>query len=362
MSLNSLLQSEYVLAAFFISTLGLIGFLTYLFGFKQNDTKQKDDETSQTKTKATSKTKQQKEVAKTKKPDSKKVESAVAPVVQAAPPTPVQAKKVDEPAKSAKKAEPVKKVVEAVKKQQPVKKEVQKVEEPVVQVSQESVDTSGWTTVVDKRAEKKKQKSATPASSTDNEDAAPSAPKSKGKKAKSADKPVEAKVEVNDQLVIGTKQPSELLTESVIEKTETKAKEDDWIPANPKAKKDKKKDKKEVAKESVKEVEVKPQVVPVVPEVKEVEKSKPKKAKKASQQQSVASAIQDAIVDTLESKATKLKQTSLTDSLILIEKENGSKRTESNQSSNESLQDVDGDDGFITITNKKSKRAVRREQ
>jgi len=34
MSLASIFQSEYTLAAFFVSFLGLIGLVTYLFGFK----------------------------------------------------------------------------------------------------------------------------------------------------------------------------------------------------------------------------------------------------------------------------------------------------------------------------------------
>jgi hypothetical protein len=73
-----------------------------------------------------------------------------------------------------------------------------------------------------------------------------------------------------------------------------------------------------------------------------------------------------------------LKQTNLSESMILIEKDSPkplkssqssasssnskSSRTESNQSSSDSLQDVEGDvEGFITITNKKTKKPVRRD-
>ncbi|CAF0717499.1 unnamed protein product [Brachionus calyciflorus] len=335
MSVSSLFQSEYVLALGFTFILGLIGVVTYFFSFKQSEPKQSEPETTPKKTVKTklkeSKTKVQKteptEPVKKVEEPAKKVETV---------------KKVEEPVKTVKKTETVNKKT--------VKKEVKKtvVEEPVVQTQNEEpvVDASGWTTVVDKRSEKKKQKSATP-----------EAPVVQNKKeAKSVEVVQNVEVVNNNQLVIGAKQPSSLLTESVIERTETKEKEDDWIPANPKSKKDKKKEK----KEAVVEVDVKPQeVVPVVPEVKEV---KSKKSKNKSAAQNLAHAIQDAIVDTVESKNPKvnLKQTSLTDSIILIEKEN--KRTESNQSSNDSLQDIDGDDGFITITNKKSKKNVRREQ
>jgi len=361
MNLASIFQSEYTLAAIFVSFLGLIGLVTYLFGFnsaKPTESQQNESDSKKTKTKA-------KETKTKKKPEP----AQPAPVPELVKQVkkieePVKAvKKIEEPVKAVKKIEETKNVkkVEPVKKQakKEVKKEEKKGEETlvksVIQPLEETTDASGWTTVIDKRAQKK-QKSATPTSSTDSEESVVKINK-KTKEVKTEVK-AEAKIEVvqKDQLVIGTKQPSELLTESLIQKTETKDKEDDWIPANPKAKKDKKKEKKEVA-----EVEVKPQVVPVVPEVKSVEKTKPKKNAKKPAQENLVNAIKDAIVDTADSNNNKvnLKQTSLTDSIILIEKE--SKRTESNQSSNESLQDVDGDDGFITITNKKTKRTVRRE-
>lgn len=75
-----------------------------------------------------------------------------------------------------------------------------------------------------------------------------------------------------------------------------------------------------------------------------------------------------------QTKTVDLKQASMSASIVVIDKEAlaGSTlakkpvqtaRTESNQSSSESLQDVEGEEGFVTITSKKStkKTAVRRE-
>jgi len=113
---------------------------------------------------------------------------------------------------------------------------------------------------------------------------------------------------------------------------------------------------------------------------------------------SVPLSVSDVIEASIKKTSNKsnpivnLKQTNLSESMILIEKDNQlvksqiqsssssstssqqqqasgsssklkSNRTESNQSSSDSLQDVEGDvEGFITITNKKSKKPVRREQ
>lgn len=312
--MSSLFQSDYFLTVVFTSILGLIAFATYLFGIRNTEPEKIEEESAPKRTKT-----KPKELKTKKKTEPQSV------LVSALDPTP-------ESSGSQKKASESPKKLARKQTKKEVKKELV-VEENIIKV-EDTVDSTEWTTVVDKRAQKKQKV----------------APNEEATKEK-------AKVEdlSNNQLIIGFKQSSELLTESVIQRTETKDKEDDWVPANQKTKKDKKKDK----KESLSVPEVVPQVVPIVPEVKPVEKSKPKKVKPSK---NLTSAIHEAIVDTIEAKNTKqtLKQTSLTDSLILIEKEN--KRTESNQSSNESLQDVDGDDGFITITNKKSKRTVRREQ
>lgn len=316
--MSSLFQSDYFITVVFTSILGLIGLATYLFGFKKSEPEKIEEESAPKRTRT-----KQKEL-KTKKKTEPELNQVSTP-----PQTP-------EPPKAQKKASESPKKVAKKQTKKEAKKEVV-VEENNVKV-EETGDNSEWTTVIDKRAQKKQK--IVPHSNYNEE--------STKEKSKVEDLS-------NKQLIIGFKQPSELLTESVIQQTETKEKEDDWMAASQKIKKDKKKDK----KESQPVPEVVPQVVPIVPEVKPVEKTKSKKAK---QTQNLTSAIHEAIVDTIEAKNTKqtLKQTSLTDSIILIEKEN--KRTESNQSSNESLQDVDGDDGFITITNKKSKRTVRREQ
>jgi hypothetical protein len=72
-------------------------------------------------------------------------------------------------------------------------------------------------------------------------------------------------------------------------------------------------------------------------------------------------------------KLAGLKQTNLSESMILIENDSSSdannksdrnkptNRKNSTQSSSESLQDVDTEEGFITITSKKTRKPVRRE-
>ncbi|RNA16970.1 hypothetical protein BpHYR1_047906 [Brachionus plicatilis] len=323
--MSSLFQSEYFVAVVFTSILGIIALFTYQLGFRKAEPEKNEEESAPKRTKA-----KQKETKAKKSSETQIVQVAV---LNQPEPSKPQKKLPDSPKNAAE--------AKSAKKQ--AKKESKKeVEEANVARAEEVVDSSDWTTVVDKRAQKKqKTVERHKREMSDNEVVTIEKPNTEDLNSK--------------QLVIGTKQPSELLTESIIQRTETKDKEDDWVTANQKGKKDKKKEKKEVATVA----EVVPQTVPVVPEVKPVEKPKSKKSKPG---QNLSSAIREAIVDTLEAKNPKLtlKQTSLTDSIILVEKEN--KRTESNQSSNESLQDVDGDDGFITITNKKSKRTVRREQ
>lgn len=321
--MSSIFQSEYFIAIVFTSFLGITALATYLLGFRKPEPENIEEESAPKRTR--SKLKEQKNKKKPE-PQPTQIKAPVQPLE----PSKVQKKAPESPKKQAE--------VKPTKKQ--VKKDTKKdlVEETVLVKAEEAVDSSEWTTVVDKRTQKKQKPAA---QAIDNESVVTEKPKIEDLN--------------SNQLVIGSKQPTELLTDSVIQRTETKDKEDDWVTANHKSKKDKKKDK----KESPTLPEVVPQIVPDVPEVKSVVKPKTKKTKPS---QNLASVIQEAIVDTIEVKNPKqtLKQTSLTDSIILIEKEN--KRTESNQSSNESLQDVDGDDGFITITTKKNKRTVRREQ
>lgn len=127
----------------------------------------------------------------------------------------------------------------------PVETEI--VEQGVTQVEDE--DTSGWTTVVDKRAQKKQAKQSSDSSNADNTDNASTTSSANAAKKKSKAVPVEivkhetvpVAVEQTEEktLVIGTKQSLDTL-QSTLDEISTNATpevEDEWKTANPKAKK-----------------------------------------------------------------------------------------------------------------------------
>jgi hypothetical protein len=286
---------------------------------------------------------------------------------------------------------------------------------PAAPATVATADSSSWTTV---NSKSKKEKKVKPQISI------PQMPS-----------PVEDKTEVFITPIVI---PGLVLNVDGADNEEAKE-EEDWIPANNKAVK---KSKPKVAAAAVVEVPVAlPQAAPVKPAPEEVAPVVAKEGKKKNKKEaaatktvvetpdaetrepvppvaltsaipknSTAEAIQAAINNVIDSNSgssdinnnsnkskkptgpsslvnndnnknnyiANLKQTNLSESMILIEKDSPkplnssqssasssnskSSRTESNQSSSDSLQDVEGDvEGFITITNKKTKKPVRRD-
>lgn len=397
---QTLMESDYFMQLAVLSSVILLGALTYLFGYKSRPIDVDETESAApeiTKQKKSSKIKEKKKVKEVKEKPAAPV--VPVPAVETLPET-VKQPIVEKPAAAKKEpVQPVKAQTKGSKKNKVIEAKVVEVVNKA-EIVEESGDSAGWITVKDKKKKttetvpevKSEEKKVPVVEKVVEAVVVAKKPAAQAPKAVVAPvvpvAPVVAQV-VKEEVVVTAEQAKiKLLSESINELSNEDG--NDWLPANPKANKKNSKSKQsaEPAKETVKQTVPESTGSPVNKKKQakvEAEKTVAAPTKSAaakadslpndknnnviSEESKLGKNKQQVKTDKKPAAAAasttdKLKQTSLTESMIIIDPDFASKsnRTESNQSSSESLQDldVDGDDGWATITSKK-KRTVRRE-